>query len=109
MSFPTYRPSWAHMARDRPRFSHVKQDLEDALIQLFVQAAGPGGPQQHEVNEDEDMCVICMEGKATWTSVPCGHRSLCKTCAEHLRDSGRQCPLCRADVSSVMQVFGGGT
>jgi len=52
--------------------------------------------------DDEDMCVICLEGEKTHLLVPCGHQCLCAGCADGFNGL---CPLCRTQVMMSVQVF----
>jgi hypothetical protein len=50
----------------------------------------------------DDECVVCMERTARACIVPCGHTVLCDPCAAAVLDSGKGCPLCRAEFSTYM-------
>jgi len=59
----------------------------------------------------EDVCVICMDFAATHAPVPCGHRSLCHTCAGTLISTAQQfqlepeCVVCRQPVREMVRIF----
>jgi len=55
-------------------------------------------------DDDSKLCVICMDADKTQVCVPCGHRCLCAECADANKPD--KCPVCRADVSVVIRVFG---
>eukprot|EP00930_Biecheleria_cincta_P064272 TRINITY_DN4982_c2_g1_i1.p1 TRINITY_DN4982_c2_g1~~TRINITY_DN4982_c2_g1_i1.p1 ORF type:complete len:519 (-),score=40.76 TRINITY_DN4982_c2_g1_i1:52-1608(-) len=64
----------------------------------------------HDTSEfDEDlMCVVCLDAKKTHAFVPCGHQCVCADCAHGLlprRSGDATCPVCRASVSNVIQIF----
>ena len=46
-------------------------------------------------------CLVCMDREATHALVPCGHVVACEACVAALRD----CPLCRAHVTSTLKIF----
>ena len=56
---------------------------------------------------DEDVCcVICKISPKSHACAPCGHKILCKECAERLvRMPGSTCPTCRQDIMLVIQIF----
>jgi hypothetical protein len=54
------------------------------------------------LDEDDDSCVVCMDGARIMIAVPCGHRCLCQVCAESLRF--KRCPACRGVVGSFTKV-----
>ena len=60
---------------------------------------GAPPPPAPTTEEDDKLCVICMDADKTQFIVPCGHRCLCAACAETNKPS--KCPICRADVAVV--------
>ena len=57
-------------------------------------------------NDDEKMCVICMDESVTHVNVPCGHACLCASCVKLLdANQDHSCPTCRATVTLRMKVF----
>ena len=53
-------------------------------------------------SRDEDTCVVCMDAEKTHSFVPCGHKCVCKTCGETLRN---KCPICKQKVQSILRVY----
>mmetsp|Transcript_71049 Transcript_71049/g.200424 ORF Transcript_71049/g.200424 Transcript_71049/m.200424 type:complete len:548 (-) Transcript_71049:56-1699(-) len=51
----------------------------------------------------QSTCVVCLDLPASVACVPCGHLSLCEACTGRLR--GRQCPVCRRPVATVLRIF----
>lgn len=49
-------------------------------------------------------CVVCMSNERTHILIPCGHKCICSTCSK-LPIIHEQCPMCRAQVSGVFEVF----
>jgi len=50
--------------------------------------------------------VVCMEQEKTHIFIPCGHKCVCKACADVvMKDVGAKCPLCRKKASQVYRVF----
>lgn len=47
-------------------------------------------------------CVICQSGPATVTIVPCGHTSVCPSCAGQLI----HCPMCRGHIDDLIEASG---
>ena len=37
--------------------------------------------------------------------VPCGHQRFCSACSNRVRDEGRGCPLCRADITLILNLY----
>ena len=69
-----------------------------------VQSAPPPAIAKAENDDDDELCVICMDADKTQVCVPCGHRCLCEACVATNKPD--KCPVCRADVSVVIRVFG---
>merc|ERR1712070_395031 len=53
----------------------------------------------------QDVCCVCMNAKKDAVLTPCGHKAMCLSCGEQLKARGRQCPLCRSNISGVVRVF----
>lgn len=54
-------------------------------------------------NDEEIACVICDEPlEKRKALVPCGHSRFCHQCADKL---GRNCPLCRAEITGKLTIF----
>jgi hypothetical protein len=70
-----------------------------------ARAKQPESPQEPK---EEDECAICFaDASRTHLCVPCGHKCVCASCAStHLSASGSRCPICRAEVTITIQVFG---
>ncbi|KAE8302861.1 Zinc finger domain-containing protein [Giardia duodenalis] len=49
-------------------------------------------------------CVICMGKRCSSILLPCRHMCLCRSCALEFRRKATQCPLCRAEVSSLIDI-----
>jgi chromosome segregation ATPase len=71
-------------------------------------AAGEGS---HAADDDATMCSVCMQETKTEICVPCGHKCLCKTCAEEverraeLRGEQPRCPICRDETQYTITVW----
>jgi len=52
-----------------------------------------------------DECCVCMDAAKTFMFAPCGHRCACEACAKDVMSTTRECPMCRAAVSSIFKVF----
>jgi len=65
-------------------------------------------PEPPQEPKEEDECAICFaDASRTHLCAPCGHKCVCASCAStHLSASGSRCPICRAEVTMTIQVFG---
>ena len=61
------------------------------------------GPTDH-VNEDEELCIICLEHKVSHACIPCGHLKYCEKCVKIIVDRN-ECAVCRSKVQSVYKIF----
>ncbi len=92
----------------------ARLDLEDAPPPTPVKVPEPGprargraavrGAPSPEEDDDQKLCVICMDNQKSQVCVPCGHRCLCVVCAAENKPSS--CPICRADVAAVVFLKG---
>ena len=51
------------------------------------------------------VCSHCRGTAPTHLVAPCGHKTLCGTCAAIYAKPRSKCPVCRAPVRSVVEVF----
>jgi len=59
-----------------------------------------------EPEEDDGMCIVCMERRADTAVVPCGHVCRCVACLEMVKQQQQpQCPMCRGPVQSTMRIY----
>ena len=62
-----------------------------------------------EDEQEKRLCVVCRDNNKSVLVLPCKHICLCVDCArkvvEHPNPVRRVCPLCRADIETVMNVF----
>jgi hypothetical protein len=61
--------------------------------------------QMVDVNDDLNVCVMCLDARKTYIAVPCGHVILCDEC--HLAGNiniGDECPLCRERIQLLMKI-----
>jgi len=50
-------------------------------------------------------CAICIETSVDCVLYMCGHYCVCSSCARSLLSSGLPCPICRAPIRDVIQVY----
>ncbi|TFK49093.1 hypothetical protein OE88DRAFT_466214 [Heliocybe sulcata] len=58
--------------------------------------------------ERTGLCVICQDEEANIAVVDCGHLAMCRTCADHIMSSTRECPLCRTRIvteARLLRIF----
>mmetsp|Transcript_114074 Transcript_114074/g.295381 ORF Transcript_114074/g.295381 Transcript_114074/m.295381 type:complete len:220 (+) Transcript_114074:3-662(+) len=80
------------MMRSRSR-NHIVMDEPD-------NATEPGSQ-----DPDANLCIVCVEGLRNSVLLWCGHQVLCLRCAKTLSARTARCPICRAPIEQVQQVF----
>jgi hypothetical protein len=92
--------------------SHVDQLNSNNHRQLFTPSQSRPKKLELEVKADEktdseeNQCTICVEHKKCILYGPCNHVASCNTCAQQiLKMSKKECPLCRAKIESLTQIF----
>ena len=72
----------------------------DALMAQQMQAqlgVPPATPQ-----DEETLCVLCLDAPKDHIIIPCGHRCVCGACAEKLTKArSALCPFCRTPIKVV--------
>jgi len=94
-------------------------DVNDFLNKLFdkllvtpePQIQNLASPQRQSpkkttenLNEDEELCIICLEHKVSHACIPCGHLKYCEKCVKIIVDRN-ECAVCRSKVQSVYKIF----
>jgi len=71
--------------------------------QLFVRGPSNQPAQTIEANVDDEnnLCVVCLEKEKCVVMFPCKHLSTCTNCAAALDE----CPMCRAPIENRLEVF----
>ncbi|OMJ81364.1 hypothetical protein SteCoe_18221 [Stentor coeruleus] len=55
------------------------------------------------LEDDKNVCIVCLTGKSKVTMMPCKHLCLCEECAQVLSESAvKKCPMCRACVNELL-------
>jgi len=62
-------------------------------------------PKDEEVQEEDDSCAICFEGKKEALIAPCGHISTCMNCTNSLKEKNQSCPICRGNIQMIVKAF----
>ena len=70
-----------------------------------MDALQKGSQQEGEALADDALCLICLTEARSVMMLPCRHVCLCSGCAQEMRGhSNFNCPVCRADVHTLMQI-----
>jgi len=79
----------------------------DETPQVGIQSAAPASAgDRPSIDEEEQVCVICLAQPKTHAFVPCGHRCVCQGCGEEMMNSEHAaCPICRAKVTQMLKIF----
>lgn len=57
-------------------------------------------------DDDQGMCVVCLDIPADTAVVPCGHMCGCSACLNAIQaSSDAHCPMCRGPMSSTIRIF----
>ena len=70
------------------------------------EASGEGGEASAasaELAEGRE-CVICLSAERDTTVLPCRHMCMCHECATALKTQTNKCPVCRADIESLLHI-----
>jgi hypothetical protein len=80
--------------------------LEQRLKELQDRTTAPAESSKPPVSPaaaEPSCCVVCLEAPKVVAFQPCGHVVTCNDCAARLL--GGKCPICRANVASLLRVF----
>lgn len=83
-----------------------EEGIEEKTHELVPTVAG--GAQETRKGDDQhatDECCVCLDALKEFMFAPCGHRCACETCARDVMRTTKECPMCRAEASSIFKVF----
>lgn len=55
--------------------------------------------------DDDDLCIMCMEKKIDCIIIPCGHIAACNDCLKKWFEKNHICPICRKEKSEFLQII----
>jgi hypothetical protein len=79
--------------------------MEDAIATATGVSQEMHLARQANGNSRLGSCIICCEADVSTVFYRCGHMCACVHCAHRLRQRRAQCPICRASIRDVVQVF----
>jgi hypothetical protein len=59
----------------------------------------------YQINQEGNLCCVCLDEKKTWLNLPCKHVCCCKSCGEKLQKTGKSCFLCRTKIQKSFNIF----
>ncbi|XP_078173901.1 uncharacterized protein LOC144567604 isoform X2 [Carex rostrata] len=51
------------------------------------------------------LCSICIENPVEGACIPCGHMAGCMGCLQKIKNSGGECPICRAKIVWIIKLY----
>ncbi|KAI3420897.1 hypothetical protein GPALN_014520 [Globodera pallida] len=91
------------------RHSSQNSNTSAVLHQNRQQTAHPAqlfSNKNDKKHETETECVICMTRERRVAFDPCGHRCVCKQCAQIVeKNMGRKCPICCKQTVKTLRIY----
>ena len=91
------------LLEERVSTAHIleKRDLISKVEILIKNIRGEIANQ----NNDEMLCRICVDNVINCVLLECGHYTLCLECAETIKKSTKECPICRQTITRIVHTF----
>ena len=89
------------LVAQRTAFVEVKQELTDDIATSHQ--------QQHAdmlKDNDEHLCVVCMDNERSCLYVPCNHLVVCVECDADIKAASLPCPYCNEAIDREESVVG---
>ena len=83
----------------------IQANLNSSKPQEIESALNSEATVKESENDDEEVCVVCLDNKKTHAFNPCGHMCVCKTCADIIIQSDSNCPMCRISVTNSLKIY----
>eukprot|EP01084_Bolivina_argentea_P041290 76184_1 len=63
--------------------------------------------KENSDEEDNKLCIVCLENEKDYVIIPCGHICVCKECKEENYDDvdDATCPICRCNIEKIMKTY----
>ena len=93
--------SSSSLVAQRTAFVEVKQELTDGIATSHH--------QQHAdmlKDNDEHLCVVCMDNERSCLYVPCNHLVVCVECDADIKAASLPCPYCNEPIDREESVVG---
>ena len=58
-------------------------------------------------DNDEHLCVVCMDNERSCLYVPCNHLAVCAECDADIKAASLPCPMCNTAIDREASVAGG--
>ena len=58
-----------------------------------------------DAEDDDSLCVICLDRNRATAIFPCGHTHMCETCTRNVMCGANTCPLCQRPIMEYRTVF----
>jgi len=59
----------------------------------------------YDAEDDDKLCVICLDRNRATAIFPCGHTHMCETCTRNVMFGANTCPLCQRPIMEYRTVF----
>jgi hypothetical protein len=99
--FKLMEKCWKADPSERPTFAGLKMDIQDAYA---AEVAADVVAQAAQELDEQNLCVICMDKRADFALVPCGHKCVCEEDASLICRQG-SCPVCRSPVQAHQRIW----
>jgi hypothetical protein len=88
-------------AQDFSSVPTTASSLVGSADHCVVDCGSASPPLEDESDDEEDLCIVCMEQRMCMAIVPCGHLSMCEACCKGVHS----CPVCRGPVDKVLRIL----
>jgi hypothetical protein len=75
------------------------------VLQMQAQLGVPPAAPAPHPDAEETMCVVCFDAPKQYAMLPCLHMCACEAWVKQLLQLHHRCPVCRAPIERVGQVF----
>ncbi|CAG9328323.1 unnamed protein product [Blepharisma stoltei] len=86
-----------------PKIIQQRVQFGDKLYELKEVYGSP--TNRNGIDEENQLCSICLEHRRNTIVIPCCHMCLCVRCGNFLRTQiNKKCPICRTEADSLVKV-----
>lgn len=87
------------------RLERIIQDVQSDFSSLLAQMLELQEQSRLLAKKTTKWCVVCFEKENDYAFLPCGHKCVCRGCAEMQFRSATICPICRNQITTIQHIY----
>ena len=91
------------LALNQQDINNLSLEQLKELSRILLDTQNTIHSKEKDLLDVELLCVVCQDKRKNTLFLPCKHLCVCAECAESVKSTGKQCPVCRTVISDSIQ------